>query len=947
MELTARRQMLGVIAAVSATAAGLTGAVVPAAQAASTPPGPCGSTGVLSISGSTATCTYTDQGTEDTFTAPSGVGSVSVTAIGAEGGAGYTNSADCGSSSAGAGGAGAEVSGTLDDLPGTLYVDVAADGTSASGLDGGQGGAPDGATGGASGGCGDGGGGGGSSDVLTMPFATAELTDTSSDSRLLVAGGGAGGGGDGFNKGGGAGGAAGAAGTGGAGAGGDCSTPGGSGDPGGDGESGSGGGLGGGQDCEYSGANGGATGGGVGAAGNDGGGGGGGGGYTGGGGGGGGSGVGGGGGGGGGSSFGPAGDSVSADSSDQPPEVVISWTITSQAPCGTSGIYTVSGQTGTCSYADQGTEDTFAVPDGVSSVSVTAIGAPGGSGGEDCGGSGGTGGDGAIVSGALSDLPTTLYVDVGAPGSNGSPSSEGSGGLPDGAAGGTGDGGCDGGGGGGGSSDVLTTSYASAYSGGELTDGSNDPRWLVAGGGGGGAGSGSNSGGSGGFAGQSGDGGAGAGGGCGSGYPGGPGSGGGNGESGSGGGGGGGLQCENGGNPGSPSGGGTGGNAAESTGGGGGGGGGYTGGGGGGGGLQAGGGGGGGGGSSYGPVGASYATASSSEQPLVQISWTIPKANTISFPATGVTYGHPAFSPASSPAGPVTYTNVSGQCSAVNDDGELQITGAGSCTATANQAGGNGYATADPVTQTFPIAQAHTKTTVRVTARQLSATVTSLSSGTGAPSGTVSFTVAGRTVGTASLNGSGVATLTHASHGRETVAAIYSGSRDFTASSASTATRNPTITATLHSAHHKSRSGWYRSPVRITFHCTAGSSPLTGHCPKAVRLSKSRADQSVTRTITDTDGGVATIALTGIDIDRTKPHITITHVKARHTYPYPGPTPGCRATDKISGIARHCSITVTRTSTRLSWRARATNKAGTTTTLTGHATLRHRRRRTG
>lgn len=135
-------------------------------------------------------------------------------------------------------------------------------------------------------------------------------------------------------------------------------------------------------------------------------------------------------------------------------------------PCGSSGVYAVSGSTATCTYSAQGTEDTFTVPGGVTSLSVTAVGAPGGA------GNGVQGGQGAqVVNTALSvNSGTTLYVDVGETG------------------GGDAGAGCCGGGSGGGSSALLTTARATAVAGGELTGNpSTDARLLVAGGGGGGA----------------------------------------------------------------------------------------------------------------------------------------------------------------------------------------------------------------------------------------------------------------------------------------------------------------------------------------------------------------------------------------------------------------------------------------------------------------------------
>jgi hypothetical protein len=176
-------------------------------------------------------------------------------------------------------------------------------------------------------------------------------------------------------------------------------------------------------------------------------------------------------------------------------------------PCGSTGVYSAAGTTGTCTYTGAGTEDTFAVPSGVTNLDVSAIGAAGGTGG--AAGDPGLGGKGAVATNpALVVQPgATLYVDVGAPGSD-SPNNESlcpanaPGGVRDGGAGGAGCGNDFGGGGGGGSSDLSTEPLAGP---GQVTPTGNaqDPRLMVAGGGGGGGGQSALNGGNGGNAGGS------------------------------------------------------------------------------------------------------------------------------------------------------------------------------------------------------------------------------------------------------------------------------------------------------------------------------------------------------------------------------------------------------------------------------------------------------------
>ncbi|WP_327421823.1 immunoglobulin domain-containing protein [Streptomyces sp. NBC_01230] len=159
-------------------------------------------------------------------------------------------------------------------------------------------------------------------------------------------------------------------------------------------------------------------------------------------------------------------------------------------PCGANGVFSQSGSTVSCTYTAAG-EDTFAVPPGVSSVSVMAIGAPGGKGGDYAGGQpGAPGGAGAVVTAPTVPVGGhgTLYVEVGGVGGNGTGGPSCAGGSAGVNGGGPGGGArCygGGGGGGGGASDVRTQ----PASGGGLTAGPGDPRLVVAGGGGGGAGS--------------------------------------------------------------------------------------------------------------------------------------------------------------------------------------------------------------------------------------------------------------------------------------------------------------------------------------------------------------------------------------------------------------------------------------------------------------------------
>jgi hypothetical protein len=144
------------------------------------------------------------------------------------------------------------------------------------------------------------------------------------------------------------------------------------------------------------------------------------------------------------------------------------------APCG-SVAPTQSGSTVTCSYAS-GASDTFSVPAGVTSVTITAVGGHGGSTGPSpC--PAGAGGEGAIVSAtAVTVSPLdSLAVTVATNGGNGTTvSGECAAGGGGGSGAGSGGAGADGGGGGGGGSAVVDTTTPATL--------------VVAGGGGGGGG---------------------------------------------------------------------------------------------------------------------------------------------------------------------------------------------------------------------------------------------------------------------------------------------------------------------------------------------------------------------------------------------------------------------------------------------------------------------------
>lgn len=110
--------------------------------------------------------------------------------------------------------------------------------------------------------------------------------------------------------------------------------------------------------------------------------------------------------------------------------------------------------------------------------------------------------------------------------------------------------------------------------------------------------------------------------------------------------------------------------------------------------------------------------------------------------------------------------------------------------------------------------------------------------------------------------------------------------------------------------------------------CAESGAPLTAVCPAPVTLSDGAAGTSVTRTIIATDGGAAT-ATVSVDIDRVRPAVRVTKVRAGATHFALGPVVGCRATDRHSGVVT-CKVTRRTKGHRIVYRAVATDRAGNT-----------------
>lgn len=250
------------------------------------------------------------------------------------------------------------------------------------------------------------------------------------------------------------------------------------------------------------------------------------------------------------------------------------------------------------------------------------------------------------------------------------------------------------------------------------------------------------------------------------------------------------------------------------------------------------------------------------------------------------------------------------------------------------------YATSASTKQALVVSTAKTITSApKVSSTTVSVTVAPVAPGAGSPSGTVTFTSNGTRIGTAPVI-DGVATLTYSSHDAVTIAANYGGDANFTGSSNSTATTDPTITATVTSAAPRSHFGWYHTSVRVTFTCAAGSAALTTACPAPITMSTTGAAQHVTETVMDADGGIATVTVSGINIDRKAPAITIRGVRRGGVYLGAAPTITCRAATGPSGLTpQGCIVRIKRAGTRMTYTATATSAAGLTRTVRGHVTV--------
>jgi hypothetical protein len=147
----------------------------------------------------------------------------------------------------------------------------------------------------------------------------------------------------------------------------------------------------------------------------------------------------------------------------------------------------------------------------------------------------------------------------------------------------------------------------------------------------------------------------------------------------------------------------------------------------------------------------------------------------------------------------------------------------------------------------------------------------------------------------------------------------------------------PTITASIVSGE-RGQGGWYIGPVTVGFTCSDALSGVAV-CPDDVTLTDTGEGQSVTREALDRAGNTATATVSAIDIDVTKPAITLRGIADGAIYTLGDvPAPTCTAHDADSGPAG-CDVDVggglANGVGTFAYTAKAHDAAGNVTTVSG------------
>jgi hypothetical protein len=138
----------------------------------------------------------------------------------------------------------------------------------------------------------------------------------------------------------------------------------------------------------------------------------------------------------------------------------------------------------------------------------------------------------------------------------------------------------------------------------------------------------------------------------------------------------------------------------------------------------------------------------------------------------------------------------------------------------------------------------------------------------------------------------------------------------------------PTISGSASPAPNPA--GWNKEDVTVTFTCSDALSDIDS-CTASQTLSTEGAGQSSTGTAVDKAGNTASATVSGINIDKTVPTVTITGITNGATYTLGSvPEAGCDTTDALSGVAISSILSLSGTWTVTATCSGATDNAGNT-----------------
>ncbi|HEU4565162.1 MAG TPA: PxKF domain-containing protein, partial [Gemmatimonadaceae bacterium] len=136
--------------------------------------------------------------------------------------------------------------------------------------------------------------------------------------------------------------------------------------------------------------------------------------------------------------------------------------------------------------------------------------------------------------------------------------------------------------------------------------------------------------------------------------------------------------------------------------------------------------------------------------------------------------------------------------------------------------------------------------------------------------------------------------------------------------------------------------GWNNADVTVSFSCADATSGIAS-CTPDQTLSSEGAGQSVNGTATDNAGNTASATVSGINIDKTDPTVSLVGGPADGGSYYFGSVPAaptCSASDALSGLAGTCSVSGYSTAVGAHIvTATANDKAGNTNTATASYTV--------